>query len=138
MSAAGKPAGFTLIEMLVVLAITALVSALAFPALDKAMRGQAFEAAADTLDLGLRQARADAIRTGRPVRFMLGADRHSIVRDRAAPIPIPGDVLVTLPTRGIVFFGDGTSSGGGIAIEGTGRTRKLAVDPGSGAVVSAR
>lgn len=137
-SGPGRSRGFTLIEMLVVLAITALVTALAFPALDRAMRRQAFEAAANAIDLGLREARADAIRTSRPTRFVLGPDRRSIVRDGAAPIAIPTDMTLSLPTRGIGFYGDGTSTGGEVAIGGVGRGRRLSVDPGSGAVAVAR
>jgi general secretion pathway protein H len=140
MSAAGRArkdlGGFTLIEMLVVLAITGLVSALAFPALDRALRRQAFEAAANAIDLGLREARADAIRTSQPTRFVLGADRRSIVRYGAPPIVIPRDMTLSLPTRGIGFYGDGTSTGGEIAIGGIGRGRRLSVDPGSGAVAA--
>lgn len=138
MSEAGKRSGFTLIEMLVVLAITGLISALSFPAIDRAMRRQAFEAAANAIDLGLREARADAIRTGRPTRFVLGPDRRSIVRDGAPPIAIPAAMTLSLPTRGIGFYGDGTSTGGEVAIGGVGRGRRLSADPGSGAVAVAR
>lgn len=135
MSAAGKP-GFTLIEMLVVLAVTALITGLAFPALDRSLRGQAFESAAGALELGLRQARADAIRSGRATRFALGADRRSVVREGGAPIELPAAVAISLPTQGITFFGDGTSTGGTIAMTGSGRERRLAVNPGSGAVAA--
>lgn len=133
MSAAGRGAGFTLIEMLVVLAITALITAIAFPSLERAMRSQSFEAAANAIELGLRQARADAVSRGRPVRFALGADRRSVVVGGGA-IAIPDGIVVTLPTQGVAFFGDGTSNGGRIDLVGSGRARRLMVDPGSGAV----
>jgi general secretion pathway protein H len=132
MSAAGR--GFTLIEMLVVLAVTALMAGLAFPALERALRGQAFESAADATELGLRQTRADAIRSGRPTRFALGPDRRSIVREGGAPVELPAAIAITLPTQGVTFFGDGTASGGTITLTGSGRTRRLAINPGSGAV----
>lgn len=137
MSEVGEGAGFTLIEMLVVLAITALVTAIAFPALDRAMRGQAFEGAADAIELGLRQARADAVARGRPVRFAMGADRRSVVVG-GGTIAIPIGTVVTLPTQGLAFFGDGTSNGGRIDLVGAGRQRRLVVDPGSGAVEEQR
>jgi general secretion pathway protein H len=137
MSAAGKPAGFTLIEMLVVLAVTALVTGIAFPALDRTMRGQSFEGAADAIELGLRSARADAISRGVPIRFELGADRRSVLVGGGV-IPIPSGTVVTLPTQGIAFFSDGTSNGGRIDLVGSGRSRRLDVDPGSGAVEEVR
>lgn len=136
MSAAGS--GFTLVEMLVVLAVTALIAGLAFPALDRSLRSQAFAAAADAAELGLRQARADAIRTGRPAGLTLAPDRRSIVREGGAPIDLPAAIAITLPTQGIRFFGDGTSSGGTIALTGSGRERRLVVDAGSGAVATVR
>lgn len=136
MSAAGER-GFTLIEMLVVLAITALVAGIAFPALDRTMRGQAFEGAADAIELGLRSARADAVSRGRPIKFEMGSDRRSVVVGGGV-IPIPMGTVVTLPTQGIAFYGDGTSNGGRIDLVGTGRERRLVVDPGSGAVEEVR
>lgn len=138
MSAAGRPSGFTLVEMLVVLAVTALIAGLSFPAIERSLRGQAFESAADATELGLRQARADAIRSGRATRFALGADRRSIVREGGAPIALPAAIGIALPTQGITFFGDGTATGGTVALTGSGRERRLAVDPGSGAVAMLR
>lgn len=136
MSAAGERTGFTLIEMLVVLAVTALIAGLAFPAIERSLRGQAFESAADAMELGLRQARADAIRSGRATRLALSPDRHAILREGGAPVELPAAIAVSLPTQGILFFGDGTATGGTIAMTGSGRRRQLAVDPGSGAVAT--
>lgn len=133
MSGVGRAPGFTLIEMLVVLAITALIAGIAFPSLDRAMRGQSFEQAANAIELGLRQARADAVAHGRPTRFAMGADRRSVTVGGGA-ITIPSGVVVTLPTQGVAFYGDGTSNGGRINLVGVGRERRLVVDPGSGAV----
>ncbi|WP_375287075.1 Tfp pilus assembly protein FimT/FimU [Sphingomonas sp.] len=138
MSAAGRPSGFTLIEMLVVLAVTALIAGLSFPAIERSLRGQAFESAADATEFGLRQARADAIRSGQPTRFALGPDRRSIVREGGRPIELPAAIAIALPTQGITFFGDGTATGGTVALTGSGRERRLAVDPGSGAVALVR
>lgn len=137
MSAAGERTGFTLIEMLVVLAVTALVTGIAFPALDRTMRAQAFEGAADAIELGLRSARADAMSRGTPIKFEMGADRRSVLVGGGV-IPIPTGTVVTLPTQGIAFYGDGTSNGGRIDLVGSGRSRRLEVDPGSGAVEEIR
>jgi hypothetical protein len=56
------------------------------------------------------------------------------VREGGTPVELPAAIAITLPTQGITFFGDGTSTGGTIGLTGSGRERRLGVNPGSGAV----
>jgi general secretion pathway protein H len=115
MSAAGEPAGFTLLEMLVILAILALVSGIAFPALDKAMRRQAFQADAVRVDTVLRRARAAAIARGTSVRVRAGEGGHALAGEGAAE-RLAGAARVTLPAAGLAFYADGSASGGAVAL----------------------
>src|ERR1700741_3062673 len=71
MSATGKTdeRGFTLIEMLVVLAILGLVAAIGYPAVDRALAGRHFAQAVASVEGQLHAARASAIATSRPYAF---------------------------------------------------------------------
>lgn len=124
--------GFTLIELLVILAILSLLAGIAFPAMDKAMRRQAFVAAATRFEGGLRGARAQAVRSGATVRFAIAADRRSYGY-RGAVVQLPDDVLGQAPA-GIDFFADGTSAGGSLAIVSDGLRRSWRVRPATGAI----
>ena len=118
MSAIGKPqrgreAGFTLIELLVALAITGLLSGIAFPALQHQLERSAQIEAQTTLGLVLAQARADAIATDAPVRVMLSGDR-GVLQTTSGRLPkrLPPKVALEWPNEGFVFYPDGTANGG--------------------------
>ena len=105
MSAIGRPDGqhgFTLIEMLVVMAILALISSLAFPALERRIAAQRIESEAARIGAELRSAQASAIARDAAVVF--------------AATDVPAD-LVVRQSRPIVFFGDGTSTGGTVSLQ---------------------
>lgn len=135
MSATGDPrqSGFTLIEALVVLAIAGLISGILFPGLRTAMDAQEFRATAAGAGLALRQARADAIRTGQPRLFVAAPDGRAFgvgETSRSAPLA----VTVRSSPGGIPFFADGTSGGGIVRIAGARRTIRLDVMPDTGLV----
>lgn len=70
----GRPAGFTLVEMIVTLAITALVVAVAAPALSNWMGAQAALGNADELAGTLRFARSEAIKRSQAVTVCASSD----------------------------------------------------------------
>lgn len=113
MSVAGER-GFTLLEMLVILAVLALVSGIAFPALDKAMRRQAFQADATRVEAVLRRARAAAIARGTAVRVRVGAGGHALAGEGAAE-RLAGEGRVTVPAA-LAFYPDGRASGGRVEL----------------------
>ncbi len=79
-------AGFTLLEILVVMSILGLVYLMALPALSGALAGPRLERQARQLVATLREARATAILQGREVRFRVdgGAWRY---HDRYGAVP---------------------------------------------------
>lgn len=108
MSATGKQAGFTLIEMLVTLAVAGLIAGIAFPRVQGSMTGMEFRMGAGQVAEGLRTARAEAIRTGEPVALTL--EGRTLVIGKNAPLELPASVSVTAgQDRPVIFYPDGTA-----------------------------
>lgn len=127
------PAGFTLLEMLVVISILSLVSGILFPSVDKALRRQAFVDSTRRIESALRAARALAIRSGAPVRFAVSRDRHSVTYD-AVIERLPDTSIITSTGRDIVFFADGSAQGGTVDISDRTRSVRLSVRTAIGAI----
>jgi prepilin-type N-terminal cleavage/methylation domain-containing protein len=125
----GGQQGFTLIEMLVTLAIAALIAGVAYPAVERMFARQAFAADGMAIGLALAQARAHSIRERRTVRVVLSPDGRGVIADGEGPVTLSGAATVTWPQQGVTFFADGTSSGGSVAITGGGRSGRVAIDP---------
>lgn len=132
--------GFTLIESLVVIAVAALISGLAFPRLQGMVRGQEYRMARSAMVLGVREARALAIRSGKPAIFRVGSDAAGFrVADRAAQ-PLPEAVTLRTKARGgaITFYTDGTSDGGRLSLITGGVSQDFIVFPTTGLIFEAR
>ena len=119
--------GFTLVELLVVIALIAAIGALTAAALTGGMDGIRLRGAAKEVAAQLRFARAQAIATGKPQRFTIDPRAHvwTAPKDRSGEIPKELGVVFTgarqaQPARGvgaIVFFADGASTGGRIQLQ---------------------
>ena len=72
--------GFTLVELLLVLALAVVLASLAAPSLSGTLARVRLDAAADQVRDAWNEARLEAIRTGRPVAFQcqLGAGRYTL------------------------------------------------------------
>jgi len=147
-------AGFTLIEALVVLAVVGLLSALAFPAIDRARTAIMARAARAEQTHILLAARANALRYDRP--FVLEAMPRgagvSVAPETApgqagdrASAPAAAGVLqsaaitsIEITPRRIVFYPDGSSSGGSIRLTtADGATMTFLIDRDLGSVSEA-
>ncbi|MDR1062901.1 MAG: GspH/FimT family pseudopilin [Azoarcus sp.] len=68
--------GFTLSELIIVVAIAAILAAIAVPSLKSLIRGVAVRGAASELVTGIQFARSEAIRANRAVTLTLDKARH--------------------------------------------------------------
>ena len=111
-------AGFTLLELLIVVAIAGLVFGMVAIRARAGDPRLALETAATRLRDGLAKARSQAILRDRPVRFVVNTRLPAGVREgfRGA-----------MP-HAIIFQGDGSASGGVITLAGKGGQARIAVD----------
>lgn len=128
--------GFTLIEMLVTLAVLSLVVGIAFPSVEKAIRYQEFLNSCTRIEGFLRTARAIAIRQGKPVQLRGSADRHSLSFGSEIE-HFPTTTYVTLPMNGISFFPDGSVQGGMVSMQDRKLARSWMIQASTGVIVRA-
>ncbi len=121
-----RAAGFTLLEMLVVLAILGVAMATAVGAMPRRGGGLDLADAAGRVADALRLARAQAIAQGRPVEFAIAADgRGWVVGGRAQGLP----PSVTLARDGAIRFDpEGGATGGAIRLRGAAQSVLVRVD----------
>src|SRR5258707_4744683 len=130
--------GFTLIEMMVCLAILALVLTLLPPLLGRTRDSAALAEAARTLAAALRETRDEAITTGRAESFAIdlatGTFQAGPGKAQSLPSGIALSLLTTADERlgdrsgAILFFPDGSSSGGGVSLGHDGARHDVLVD----------
>lgn len=122
-----RASGFTLLEMLLVLALIAIAGALAALALTGGLDGMHLRSSAKEIAAQLRYTRALAISTGQPQRFTIDPENHRW----QVPNRKPGRIAESLGVRftgarqaqaragegGILFFPDGASTGGRVQLQ---------------------
>ena len=114
--------GFSLLEMLLVMALVAAASLLAVAALGGGMQGMKLRAGAKDLAAQMRFARAVAISSGEPQNVVIDpqARRWEGARGRSGELPEDGEIEFTgarevQPGDGkgaVRFFPDGAATGG--------------------------
>ena len=124
--------GFTLIELVVVLAIIGLSLAIAIPLLARQVSGSALNAASGEIRAALREARSTAIAEDRSVIFR-GDPGGGFWLDRqhfTLPLMNGTQPLRVATTGGaqISFFPSGGSSGGRVMLTSGSAQRQIAVD----------
>jgi general secretion pathway protein H len=141
----GSQAGFTLVELMAVLALMALLMGLVFPSLFQSWQREKTRAALRGLAVALRTARSEAVTSSNRVRVFLdlrtgrywleGMERGGSLTGLSLVEPR----LVWLdPDKSqgyVAFYGDGSSSGGRLVLqETTGRKNLLEIKPITGKV----
>ncbi len=126
--------GFTLLEMLVAVAILALIGGIGFPGLQHAISRQTLTEARSAVALAVARARSEAVRRDLPTRVTLtdqgGADQaRALAISRIAATPLPAGAIVEWPESGVVMFGDGSSSGARGVIRAGAAASRFAIDP---------
>ena len=133
-------AGFTLIELVVLLSILAVIAAMAVPFLGNSIPRTTLRATAAEIRAALGTARSEAIAQGRTIVFR--GDRYAGYwvdnrYHRLATTADPGVRLRVAAGGGgqLSFFAWGGSSGGRVRIEAPYGRRDIAVDAVSGRAV---
>ena len=134
--------GFSLVEMLVVLAILGLAAASAGPALDAVLPARRLERAAETLRAEIDLLRGEALRTGRTTRLALDGPANRFVSSRPGvpAIPVAAALRVDVPRARhaipgeIRFLPDGSASGGRIVLTRASASHVLVVSALTGLV----
>jgi general secretion pathway protein H len=137
MSRAGNSAGFTLLELLVTLAISSLLVAIAVPAFPRMIESFSLRGSARDLMITLQQSRATALSRSHPSSVKLvenGGYRIDEEKPRLLPAGVTIRFLAVDIRRAgeegpaIRFFPDGSSSGGIFELRGARDGVRIAVD----------
>ncbi|WP_435103498.1 GspH/FimT family pseudopilin [Arhodomonas sp. AD133] len=135
----GRARGFTLLELMVVIAILAVAAVLVGPRFAGAIESVRLQAATRDVASALRAARTEALRERRDAAVLIDVDRglyqlSSASESRALPEGtkvglVAGGADISSDSQGrIVFFPDGSSSGGRISLANNGRQFRVDVN----------
>ena len=138
--------GFTLLELMVVLAIAALIASITLPNLKLPGFASNAATAARQIASGLAKARQAAIFSNRESRFILNMENKTFSIDGGPPIELSGIQKVSLLTAdrdvlsetegAIRFYPDGSAGGGEITVlDGTGTTASLKINWLTGRII---
>ena len=123
--------------MLVVVAILGLIAGIGFPEMRQQLATLAQHQTVATIAARLRGARAEALRRDAPVTFAISRDGTGFASTGGRVDRTPdGVVLAVSPAQrgGLVFYGDGSSSGGSVWVGGGRRITRVDVTAGTGIV----
>lgn len=132
MSGAGRHSGFTLLETLIVVAITALIATIVVPNLVGSLQVLDLQQTTRLLEADLRVARATALRTGQKVD--LEATNHGREYDWIGGSRfLPEGITLTM-SNPYVVYPDGSVQNAAITLTARHRSYAINVDPVNGSV----
>lgn len=121
-------AGFTILELMIALALMGVLMVLAAPSFTTWTRNAQVRTVAETLQNGLRAAQAEATRRNRQVVFFLSANEPGLAAEGVANgnnwvlrwIPLPGDTVVSAAPANEPFVQGGALGdyAGGVTLTG--------------------
>lgn len=133
-----RSVGFTLLEILIVLALSSALLVFVAPNLYRSIAGTDLPTTSKTLAAALKKSRFKAINSSRPASLILNVDkRHYQLNDEPKIYPLADSVDLTLLTgknlvkggAGAVFFyPDGSSSGGLITLQQGQRRQQIDIN----------
>ncbi|HXH03632.1 MAG TPA: GspH/FimT family pseudopilin [Candidatus Competibacteraceae bacterium] len=139
-----RAAGFSLFELLLVVALIALLGAVAMPMLGAGSGGAELRASARSLAAGLRAARTEALSRQRETVLSVDVERRRFQVGEGEVVQLPEDIGLKLHTArselrgeglgGIRFFPDGSATGGHIDVDGASAGFTVNVDWLTGAI----
>jgi len=137
--------GFTLIELMVVLFIMAIVSAISAPSVGRGMEGLRVRSEVQGIVAFLRHGRQQAITKvhSYTVTFNSVAHAFSLTEEDSDTVqssrPVSSSIRIVADQLSIVFSPQGFSTGGSLLLEGAGgRSYRITVHPLTGRVTSTR
>jgi len=140
-------AGFSLLEIMIALAILAIAVTLVSVAYGRSGVGFRFDAAANELALSLREAHARALRSGRDVAVVIDVDMRLYRLQEDPQVQLPEGIALDVISAGevmassrrpLISFGpDGGSTGGTIRLSLADRRTTISIDWLTGAVTTA-
>ena len=134
--------GFTLLELLVVLAVVGLLLSISVPLLSGGSGGTEVKAKARELAAALRLSRSEAITKNKTISALIDVRGRRFLTTEPKPGTFPKDLTVSLrpvagtwsalgdrkAARPILFFPDGSSTGGTISLAREGFVHDVRID----------
>lgn len=124
--------GFTLLEVLTVVAILVLIGGIMFPRIERMLDNVRFASARSMVAAAAQGARAEAIQSSSTIMLQASADGHDLLGNGKVVAKLPEPVRITTAGEGARFNGDGSASAGALLLT-AGRLRaELLVNSPSG------
>ena len=141
---APRTAGMTLLELLVVMALLAMLAGLFPLALQRMVPARRLTTVARTLVVDLRDLQSRAALAGVPLKLTVDSEGYGlqqVARDSSTHVRLPPDVRMTLkesshtqPITTLIMYPDGSSSGGEFELRIEQRLAKIDVSSLTGRV----
>ena len=130
------PPGFSLVEMLVVIAVMAVLLIIAMPNIVQFSSGFKLGGAAREVATDLQYARLLAVKENRDIRVDFSSNSYQVVRVNGGTVVKSrsfstdySNVTLSFTTSSVTFYSRGNSSGNTVYVSIPGRTKNVTVAP---------